>query len=144
MSFLRKAVEAVGYFNEEMGRYGKQLLGSEETELSIRIGNEFPDFNILYEPESVVYHDFDKKRINIKYIIKRSFYEGVSKAALRRLDDKNRDSLTTENAYLHYVVTRSIPSRLKKIYKKENLIQFILLIISVTSVFTGYISNYRT
>ncbi len=97
MSFRSSVFEAVGGFNSAVGRLGSRPLGCEETELSIRARKRWPDREILYVPEAVVYHAMPKDRQTISYFVRRCYSEGTSKAIVRRL--AGNSSLNVEGQY---------------------------------------------
>jgi len=138
MAFRKTVFEKVGYFRSDIGRFGKRLLASEETELSMRILEKISNSKIIYEPSAVVYHRVDKSRANLKYLWKRSFYEGVSKALIISSKKNPSTALSTEDRYLKYLLRVAIPLRLKRIYKFENLCQLIILLFSLSAVFMGF------
>ena len=139
MSFRKEAIEKVGYFKEGIGRYGKKLLGSEETELSIRIINKLRNSKIIFDPKSIVYHKISNNRVNLKYFMRRSFYEGISKGIMTKKTINKSNSLTTENHYLKYLIFKSIPNRLSQIYRYKNISEFFSLILSISLVSIGFI-----
>jgi GT2 family glycosyltransferase len=138
MAFRKTVFGKVGYFRSDIGRFGKRLLASEETELSMRILEKISNSKIIYEPSAVVYHRVDKSRVNLKYLWKRSFYEGVSKALIISSKKNPSTALSTEDRYLKYLLRVAIPLRLKRIYKFENLCQLIILLFSLSAVFVGF------
>ena len=139
MSFRRYIFDEVGYFRTDFGRFGKHLLGSEEPELSSRILKKLPKSKIIYDPEAVVYHNVSAFRKKPKYIWRRSFYEGLSKALLMSNKKKSENNLSTENEFVSYLLLNSITSRLKKFYSLRNLSQLLVLLISSFEVFLGFI-----
>lgn len=136
MSFRRSIFKQVGFFRCDIGRFGKTLLASEETEFSIRISRKSPYSKIIYDPSAVVYHKVAKNRTNLRYLWKRSFYEGISKATITQRIHSS--TLTTEDNYLRFLAEVSIPSRLRKIYKPWNLSQIFVLLFSVSAVLAGF------
>jgi glycosyltransferase involved in cell wall biosynthesis len=141
MSFARSVFGKVGYFRSDMGRFGKTLLASEETELSIRISEKIPNSKIVYEPLAVVSHAVNRKRATLQYVWKRSFFEGISKAIMSS-GSKSSTKLSAEGTYLKYLFRHAIPSRLSKIYKLDDLSQLAVLLFSITAVSAGF-SIYR-
>jgi len=136
MSFRRSIFKKVGFFRCDVGRFGKTLLASEETEFSIRILQKSPHSKIIYDPSAIVYHRVGKNRANLKYLWKRSFYEGVSKAIITRR--VHLSTLTTEDNYLRFLAEVSIPSRLRKVYKPQKLSQLLVLLFSISAVLAGF------
>jgi hypothetical protein len=129
----------VGYFNTNMGRFGNRLLGSEEPELCIRIRNRKPQSKIIYDPSAVVYHQVSGNRTTLKYLWRRSFFEGVSKATMEKyVQTPSGGSLSSENEYLRYLTNEYIPHRLRRIYKASELCRLLSVVFSMFGVFTGY------
>ena len=138
MSFRKGVFEKVGYFRSDIGRFGKKLLAGEEAELSTRILEKIPNSKIVYEPSAVVHHRVDKSRANLKYLWKRSFYEGLSKALITSSRQNLSTTLSTEDRYLKYLIKVAIPSKLKRIHKFESMCQFVTLLFSLSVVFVGF------
>ncbi|MBT2501651.1 glycosyltransferase family 2 protein [Curtobacterium sp. ISL-83] len=107
MAFRRDVVLAAGGFRSGIGRVGNQPLGCEETELCIRIAQQQPGSRIRYEPRSNVSHRVSPDRVTMRYVRRRSYYEGISKAVLSRRVGA-RDSLSSESTYLTRVLPRAL------------------------------------
>jgi glycosyltransferase involved in cell wall biosynthesis len=137
MSFRRSVFEKVGYFRSDIGRFGKALLCDEETEFSVRALNTIANSKILYEPSAIVHHNVNEVRGSVKYLWQRSFYEGLSKAIMTSKDITS-ESLSTEDFYLKYLLSVSLPSRLRKAYKIENTTKILAIFISIFGVFAGF------
>jgi glucosyl-dolichyl phosphate glucuronosyltransferase len=140
MSFRREVFDKVGYFRTDIGRFGKHLLASEETELSIRILGNIENSKIIYDPSAVVHHQVPKRRSNLKYVWVRSFYEGLSKAIITD-ETLNSKQLSTESSYLKYFLLVAIPSRCRRIYKFQELSKILVSFLSVSAVFAGYVTG---
>jgi hypothetical protein len=98
MAFRRAALLRIGGFDVRTGRVGSLPLGCEETEVCIRLAQAEAGARILFEPRAVVHHRVTAERVTWRYVVRRSFFEGVSKAAVsRRLG--RQDTLSTERAY---------------------------------------------
>lgn len=138
MSFRKSVFEKVGYFKANIGRFGKKLLAGEEAELSIRIREKIPKSKIVYDPSVVVYHMVHNSRTNLRYLLRRSFYEGVSKAFVTSSKSNPLEALSTEDRYLRYLLKVAIPLRLKRIYKLENICHLLLIFVSVCMVLVGF------
>lgn len=82
MSFRRSVLEELGGFAEGTGRIGALPLGCEETELCIRIGQRHPGARVVLEPAAVVDHRVSADRTTWRYLRRRSYAEGLSKAAI--------------------------------------------------------------
>jgi len=138
MSFRKTVFETVGYFRSDIGRFGKRLLSGEEAEISIRILEKSPYSKIMYDPSAVVYHRVQKNRMSIKYLLERSFNEGVSKALITSRQPKSLRMLSTEDQYLGSLLRISIPSMLGEIFRFENLASLTVLVLSTCAVFAGF------
>jgi len=74
---VRKALfERVGYFNERLGRKHGTLLSAEETEFLKRVLKA--EGKIKFIDKMIVHHKVYPKRTTMPYLIKRSWYQGVS------------------------------------------------------------------
>jgi glycosyltransferase involved in cell wall biosynthesis len=140
MSFRKTVFEKVGYFRSDIGRFGKKLLASEETELSMRVLSKIQNSKIIYEPSAIVHHKVNKRRGSLKYVWVRSFYEGLSKAMISYKSSPST-KLSTEVSYLKYLLSVAIPLRFKRIYKFEELSKLLTLLISLFAVVTGFVTG---
>ena len=73
-------------------------MGGEETELSIRAIQRWPDKKFLYEPHAYIYHRIPAKRASWQYFLTRCYAEGLSKATISKYVG-TRDSLSSERMY---------------------------------------------
>jgi GT2 family glycosyltransferase len=105
MSFRRAVLLETGGFDPDMGRFGADAAGCEETELSIRARRERPEGRILLEPAAVCRHGVTPDRITRAYFRQRCRAEGRSKALVSRLAGAEA-ALETERAY----VRRTLPA----------------------------------
>jgi glycosyltransferase involved in cell wall biosynthesis len=138
MSFRRSVFDAVGYFRTDVGRIGRMLLAGEEPEFSLRILTMLPRSKIIYDPSAVVYHKVAKSRRSLAYILKRSFYEGISKALIDSDEANIRKRSSTENQYLKYLTGVTVPSKAKRIYRFENLSHLMVIFLSTSAVLLGF------
>jgi glucosyl-dolichyl phosphate glucuronosyltransferase len=107
MSVRAEVFERIGGFDEEIGRIGLIPLGTEETELCIRIGQRIPGARVVYEPAAVVHHRVTEARCRWSYLVTRSHAEGVSKAAMSRLVGAG-DATSEERRYATRVLPRGV------------------------------------
>jgi glycosyltransferase involved in cell wall biosynthesis len=98
MSFRRDVFEGVGGFSHGIGRLGTRPLGGEETELSIRALQRWPDKRIVFEPSAAVDHRVPRTRATVGYFGSRCYSEGLSKAVISKLVGAG-DGLSTERGY---------------------------------------------
>lgn len=139
---FRKDIFEQGYsWNIQFGRKGETGVG-EEAELCLTIRQEKPDNIICYKPESIIYHKVPLQRSTASYIARRSYDEGLNKARLRRLSSAlSGNSLSTENAYLRYLLLESIPKRLRFFHTKGSILQVGTIILSIAAVGAGYLAG---
>jgi hypothetical protein len=90
MAFRRSVLKAVGGFNPAFGPIGiKRVNSNEELPLSRNIVRKFGDQVIWFEPEATVHHWVPAERSNLRWILRRSWVEGRSKAAVRVDEDSS-------------------------------------------------------
>ncbi len=104
MSFRRQALLEAGGFRHELGRIGKIPAGAEETDLSIRVGQNNPGGEIVYDPEAAVDHFVPAERASFAYFTSRCRGEGRSKAILAGLVGSD-EGLSEERTY----TSRTLP-----------------------------------
>ena len=111
MSFRREVFDQVGGFSDGLGRIGSTPLGCEETELCIRLRQRTPGARIVFEPAAVVRHRVGGARTGWRYLLRRCWAEGLSKAAVSRLAGR-QDALSAERAYLTRVLPAAVGRQL--------------------------------
>jgi glucosyl-dolichyl phosphate glucuronosyltransferase len=104
MSFRRTELHEAGGFRHELGRIGKIPAGAEETDLAIRIGQNHPDGEVIYDPEAAVDHFVPAERATYEYFTSRCRGEGRSKAILAGLVG-SESGLAEERTY----TSRTLP-----------------------------------
>src|SRR5260370_33223466 len=104
MSFRRDVFAQVGGFSDDIGRIGSTPLGCEETELCIRLRQRTPEARIVFDPAAVVTHRVGEARTGWRYLLRPSWPQGLSKAALARMAGR-RARPAAEPTYL----TRELP-----------------------------------
>lgn len=104
MSFRRGALQEVGGFSHDLGRVGTLPVGCEETDLSIRVHQRWPQAEILYDPAAAVDHVVPPTRGKVRYFVDRCRAEGRSKAVLTGMVGSD-DGLSAERSY----VRRTLP-----------------------------------
>ena len=137
MLFRKDIFGKAGLFDNNIGRLGKHLMGSEEAEFSIRALDIYPGSKIVYDPSAVVFHWVPTKRAHLIHLFKRSYYEGVSKSIMKRMIAEQNRMLTTETSYINYIAKVSIVNRVKKL-QTIALLQLVLLVCSTLLVLAGY------
>ena len=78
MAFRTRLLREVGGFPEHLGRVGPTLLSGEETFVAELLGER--GIRTYYDPEVVVSHHVQPERIERSWLIRRSYWQGVSNA----------------------------------------------------------------
>jgi GT2 family glycosyltransferase len=116
MSIRREVFDRVGGFAKDLGRIGRNPLGCEETELCIRVRQAYRrmgrEARIVFEPAAEVDHRVSADRVQWSYLRRRSWSEGLSKAAVARLVGSD-DALSTERTYVATVLPRAVVRELR-------------------------------
>lgn len=107
MSFRASVLERVGGFNTTLGRQDAVPLGCEETELCIRAVIGAPGSRVVYEPAALVHHHVPAERGTLRYMLARSWGEGISKAQVSRVVGHKR-ALGPERRYVRQVLPRAV------------------------------------
>jgi glycosyltransferase involved in cell wall biosynthesis len=141
MSFRRYVFEQAGFFEDYLGRFGNKLLDAEETEFSLRVLRKLPTSKIIYDPSAIVYHKVSRDRETIRYLAKRSFYQGLSKGLLQRSEIGSSQALSLERRYLKHLLREGVIVRLKQAHKKGRLSQLATLFLSIPLVGAGYLAS---
>lgn len=144
MSFRKEVFKVAGYFDTKTGRVGNLLMGHEDTEFAIRLYEEMPNRKILYDPEAVVNHRVAKTRTSLKYIARRSYSEGFSKALLASAKSDSRNMLYVEKDYLRDLLIGGVLDRLLRAEDLSCLLQAFALILSSSLVLLGYVTGKFT
>lgn len=142
MAFSKEIFHTVGFFRSELGRTGKTKGVAEEPELCLRIKHRMPDCLILHKPEAVIYHKVPSWRLNLRYLIQRSYDEGFCKSLVKGLSSASfSQSLSTESSYLHHLLFKFLPERLRHFYRKGSLAQAGVTIVSISATGLGYLMH---
>jgi GT2 family glycosyltransferase len=112
MAFRAKVFGTAGMFNPAIGRLGSLPLGCEETELCIRATRLVPDSEIVLVGGAEIDHHVPGSRATVSYLLRRCFFEGISKALVRGLGDQR--SLDTERVYLRQALPARVRSGLRR------------------------------
>lgn len=133
MVFRRIPLLTIGGFNVKTGRVGQIPLGGEETEACIKLRQAFPASRVMFEPRSVVRHRVTADRTTWRYLRRRSFFEGISKAALSR-DLGHQDALSSERSY----VGRILPGGVWRELSHGHPLGALAIALSLASAGLGY------
>jgi len=138
LSFRRDVFLSLEGFNVEMGGIkGKKMLQGGETDLCIRMYRKFGK-KVMYNPNAIVYHKIFERRTKPGFLIRRSFWQGYSKAVMEKLGGQTGE----ESNFLKCLLFNSIPHRIKKIVKGEEITSNFLKLLAISgltaSVGLGY------
>jgi glucosyl-dolichyl phosphate glucuronosyltransferase len=107
MVLKRKVFDKVGGFSTALGRANGRLISCEETEFCLRASAAFPGGRFLYVPEGRALHKVPRWRRSLRYLLRRCYAEGRSKAILADLVEQ-RDALDTERDYVLRTLTSGV------------------------------------
>lgn len=106
MAFRAEVFDRAGRFDPGIGRLGTRPLGCEETEFCIRAMRAAPGGRVVLVAGAEIDHAVPPERATVSYLLRRCYYEGISKALVRRLGGTR--SLDTERSY----VRRTLPAQI--------------------------------
>lgn len=140
MAFRATAFRRAGMFNPAIGRLGSLPLGCEETELCVRMTRVVAGAQIVLVDGAEIDHHVPTTRATVSYLLRRCFFEGISKALVRGLGDHR--SLDTERTYLRVALPARVRSSLRRAaggHIAEGLGLCAALIGSLAAAATGYL-----
>jgi glycosyltransferase involved in cell wall biosynthesis len=139
---IKKVVfEDLGGFNPEIGPTGGSLLQSAETDLCARLATE-TGHGVLYNPNAKVGHKIYDFRTDPVFLLKRAFWQGVSKRGMQAYSETELDS---EADYLQRLLTKAIPEQIKKLLignRYEGATQLAFLLLGTAAVGFGYLYGF--
>jgi glycosyltransferase involved in cell wall biosynthesis len=139
MCFRKEAILEVGGFDVRYGRVGDGGQAGEEAEICIRIRQVYPDAKVLYAPKAGILHRVSGERANLRYLIRRSFQEGLAKARLSsRYRNPQAHVLATELTYLRETVWRGCWSRIRRCWHIDASAQLLTLLSCVGATAVGF------
>jgi glycosyltransferase involved in cell wall biosynthesis len=95
-------------FETELGRKKENLLSGEETELCQRIKSK--GLKIIYNPLVLVWHQIPKERTKFKWMLKRIYYGGISRALVGGMPNPKVVKYLNYNIYdMIFLTIFSIP-----------------------------------
>ncbi len=110
MSFRRGPCLDAGGFAAELWPAAwspRARIFCEETELSIRLVEKFPESKLVYLPDVVVHHYVPKDRTSVRYFVKRCWREGRVKRIVSQLVGSST-GLSRERAQLARIIPSAI------------------------------------
>ncbi len=146
MSFKREVLAEVGGFSQVFGfTKGRDgYMQGEEPELALRMKHKLGR-GVTYNPELIVYHKVPVWKIKFGILLRRAFYQGYSKALLKRISP-HPEPLATEESYLKDLLFKYIPHRVKTLFmgtgSAARIKQLLVLFASIFAVGLGFIYGY--
>ena len=141
MAFRAGLFETVGHFNPAIGRLGSLPLGCEETEFCLRAARAVRGARIAMTAGAEIDHRVPAARATASYLLRRCYFEGISKALVRRLSDSR--SLDTERAYLRHALAARLKSSIRGVASGrgagEAAGQFAAVVGAVGAAAVGYL-----
>lgn len=95
--------KTVGNFSSLLGHVGNLPAGCEETELSIRATQHWPERKFIFDPNAKINHFVPRARARFDYFRSRCYSEGISKAGVTKLVGRS-DGLSAERSYTFKVL----------------------------------------
>lgn len=148
ISFRKEAFGLCGLFLHVLGakgggESGKHELGNEETEFSYRV-RRMTGKQIMYIPEVIVNHKVNKYRFTVKFITRRAYWEGYTKAVLKKYlsNQKTEEKfLSTEYELFRDIIFKLFPDIFMEFFKRPmmSLHKFLLTVAILFHVGLGYL-----
>lgn len=140
MSFRTECFDEAGFFSTRVGRNGRLQGAGEEAEICQRISRAMPWSLIVYEPNAIIHHKVPSWRIGPRYLVTRSYDEGLCKTIVKQLSsDSPQRALSVENSYLRYILLSAIPGRLKEFYHPHAVAQVGAITLVACATGAGYL-----
>lgn len=136
MAFRRKPLMDIGGFNPDTGRVGALPIGCEETEACIQLRQADPARSIYYAPAAEVRHHVSSDRVRMRYVMHRSWCEGISKAAISRTVGR-QDALAAESAYATRVLPAAVWREIRR--GRRGLVPATAIVMSLGLAAAGYL-----
>lgn len=131
LSFKADVIRALNGFKSGSGMKGAGLLQGAETELCQRMKERFGK-GVVYNPGAIIYHKVFPERLRMKYLLKRTFWQGYSKRVMK----ETGYPLGEEQRFMGVLfagVGRRIKAKSPLAFR-----QLVVLAIFTFSVFLGY------
>ena len=100
---------------------------------------------VTYNAELIVYHKVPVWKTKLGILLRRAFYQGYSKALLKRISP-HPEPLATEESYLKDLLFKYIPHRVKTLFigtgSAARIKQLLVLFAAIFAVGLGFIYGY--
>ena len=138
ISYKRDVFLAVGGYDVNTGRKGDRHIQAHEAPVGIRIREQY-DRGMIYVEDAVVHHTLFAYRGNFRWLVARSFWQGVSKRLMSTLYS---ETYGDESRFLRKLCFRFLPRRIRQAVFGPSMTQAkqIVAIITFTlAVGLGYV-----
>lgn len=138
LSFRRDVLIDLGGFQTHLGKQGSNNLQGAESELCARLQEQYGEA-VMYNPAAKVAHKVFDYRTDPQWLIKRAFWQGVSK---RMMQTETPGSIGQESAFLKQLVIKFIPGRIVNLLRAPSRLQakqLVMLLVFTAAVGVGYL-----
>jgi hypothetical protein len=145
MSFRTAELRQIGGFRDGIGRIGAVPLGCEETEACIRMARQCPGGQIRFEPTARVHHHVPAERASWRYLLRRCWGEGLSKAYVSELAGRS-SALADERHYATRTLPRAVAQSLGESLHRRRvapLARAVAIVTGLTVTTAGYAVGRR-
>jgi glycosyltransferase involved in cell wall biosynthesis len=114
----------------------------DDTDLAIRVSQQWPEAVWFYQPEATVHHTVTRGRASFSYFLRRSFEEGLCKASLTHLVGKQA-GLASERRQAAVVLPRGVLRELRRLLAGDGsaALRALAIVIGMTSATAGYLGG---
>jgi glycosyltransferase involved in cell wall biosynthesis len=138
--FRTALLQNLGGFSSSLGRMATGAGGAEETDLCLRAAAQTPGGYFKFDPEAVIHHRVPASRATVRYVLRRSWFEGRSKATMAALHH-GEGVLGAERSYVMRQIPRALATNAAGIarMRPHALRRFAALTGSVLSASTAFV-----
>jgi hypothetical protein len=123
MTYRRDALSEVGGFCEQLGRKGKSLLSQEELLLNLALEQKGEKF--YYHPKASVEHWISQERINLNWLLRRSYWQGRSEAIseqhLGKSIKQQRQESVVKLLNFRRIIAQILPDKKRRIVTRSRI-----------------------
>ena len=138
ISFRRDVFLDLGGFDPNLGPTAGTYSHSEGAEIGVRLQHYY-DQGVIYAPDAIVRHKVFAHRIQLVWLLRRAFEQGVSK---QQLGDSVNTPSGEELGYLSYLFATRLPQRLRTVVlspSSAGILQLLMIVVFTGVVGVGYL-----